>query len=155
MTLFDRLIARVELREPDQVIGGVETPYMRRWYLIPKNRLLNIYLHQIIRSDDDRALHDHPWPSLSYMIRGRLGEVHKHPLTDLVHAARVIEAGQWTFRRASFAHRLVVPEGQEAWTLFITGPHIRAWGFHCPQGWRHWRDFVHPDDPGLPGRGCE
>ena len=33
------------------------------------------------------------------------------------------------------------------WTLFITGPNIRQWGFHCPRispagGWRHWKDFT-------------
>jgi hypothetical protein len=41
-----------------------------------------------------------------------------------------------------------------ALTLFITGPKVREWGFHCPQGFVHWRDFVHPDDPGGIGPGC-
>ena len=26
--------------------------------------------------------------------------------------------------------------------------------FHCPQGWRHWRDFVDEHDTGQVGRGC-
>jgi hypothetical protein len=42
-------------RAPDQVIGGRERPYMLRWYLIPRNRFCNIYLHHFLRSDDDRA----------------------------------------------------------------------------------------------------
>ena len=47
-------------RPPDFVIGGADRPYMRRWYLVPKNTQLNVYLHHFRRSDDDRALHDHP-----------------------------------------------------------------------------------------------
>jgi hypothetical protein len=41
-----------------------------------------------------------------------------------------------------------------ALTLFITGPKVREWGFWCPKGFVHWRDFVHPDDPGGVGPGC-
>jgi len=31
----------------------------------------------------------------------------------------------------------------------------RSWGFWCPQGWRHWRDFVDPNNPGQRGPGCD
>ena len=48
-------------REPDFIIGGHEAPYLRRHWLIPRNRFFNIYVHEFLRSDDDRALHDHPW----------------------------------------------------------------------------------------------
>jgi hypothetical protein len=47
-------------RPPDFVIGG-DSPYMLRWWIIPRNKFFNIYLHRFLRSDDDRALHDHPW----------------------------------------------------------------------------------------------
>ena len=43
-------------RPPNFVIGDPADPYLRRWYVIPRNPLFNIYLHQILRSDDDRAL---------------------------------------------------------------------------------------------------
>lgn len=39
-------------------------------------------------------------------------------------------------------------------SLFFMGPWKRDWGFHCPKGWRHWRDFTkgpHGDDVGA---GC-
>lgn len=29
-------------------IGGEDDPYLLRWYLIPRNKRLNIYLHQFI-----------------------------------------------------------------------------------------------------------
>ncbi len=43
------------MRKPDFIIGGPENPYLLRWYLIPQNRFFNVYLHKILRSDDDRA----------------------------------------------------------------------------------------------------
>ena len=50
-----------------------------------------------------------------------------------------------------------MPLGQPhppAWSLFITGPVTREWGFHCPQGWRHWKDFTSYREVGEDGRGC-
>src|SRR4051795_4015193 len=57
-------------REPDFYIGGKVNPYLVRWWVIPRNRFFNVYLHKFLRDDDDRALHDHPWISLSFILRG-------------------------------------------------------------------------------------
>lgn len=67
----DWLIRRAERRGPDFVIGGHERPYLLRWRLLPRNPVFNVYLHQFLRSDDDRALHDHPWLfNVSLLLRG-------------------------------------------------------------------------------------
>jgi hypothetical protein len=42
---------------------------MRRWWVIPRNKFFNIYLHHFLHSDDDRALHDHPWWNVSILLR--------------------------------------------------------------------------------------
>lgn len=164
--LGDRLIARVGQRAPDFVIGGEERPYLRRWWVIPRNRFLNIYLHQFLRSDDDRALHDHPWANLSILLRGSYIE-HTIAAGGIEHRHE-LHAGQWRLRLSGrLAHRvellqvrLVVPwpayATQPCWTLFITGPRYRAWGFHCPkQGWIPWERFTAPDDIGSVGKGCD
>ena len=31
----------------------------------------------------------------------------------------------------------------DAWTLFVTGPIVRRWGFHTAAGWVHWKDWPH------------
>lgn len=149
--LAARLMTIAARRPPDVVIGGDADPYMRRWWVIPRNRLFNVYLHHFMRSDDDRALHDHPWWNLSILLQGRYVE---HTISAggiNVHTKR--HAGQWKFRRAVSAHRIELVDGP-CWTLFITGPRLREWGFHCPQGWRHWRVFTKPGNPGEIGRGC-
>ena len=57
-------------RPPDFVIGKPENPYLLRWWVLPRNRVFNIYLHLFMRSDDDRALHDHPWWNASFVLDG-------------------------------------------------------------------------------------
>ena len=52
------------------VIGEPEEPYLKRWFILPRNRWFNIYLHHFHRSDDDQALHDHPWASVSILLKG-------------------------------------------------------------------------------------
>lgn len=136
-------------RPPDFVITrGDGTVYLRRWFIIPRNGWFNIYLHQILASDDDRALHDHPWVNCSIVLAGRYIEV-------MPETARVRRAGSVTFRRPTARHRLYLGDGETAWSLFLTGPKVRVWGFQCPNGWVPWYDFVDPDNPGSKGPGCD
>jgi hypothetical protein len=135
-------------RKPDFIIGPHDAPYLHRWWVIPRNRWFNIYLHQILASDDDRALHDHPWVNCSIILKG--GYVEITPTGSKVRR-RFLPV----LRRAIAAHRLVIKAGKPCWSLFITGPIIRQWGFHCPKGWRIWTEFVNARDSGQIGRGCE
>jgi len=145
-----RLIA-LSRRKPDLIIGGSDDPYLRRWYLIPRNTLFNVYLHQFIRSDDDRALHDHPWWNISVLLDGKYVE---HTIAaGGVNVRTERRAGAMKMRRAKSAHRIELVDGP-CWTLFITGPRLRSWGFHCPKGWRHWRDFTAGPKGETIGRGC-
>lgn len=156
---FNRMMRNLMVeRQPDFVIGGQERPYLRRWWIIPRNPIFNVYLHQFLRSDDDRALHDHPWLfNCSILVDGFYAE---HTPDGV--ATRF--AGDWKFRWGRAPHRIelltAAPAGEEkemtfpCVTLFITGPRVRQWGFYCPQGWVHWRDFTAADDPGSVGPGC-
>lgn len=140
-------------REPDFVIGPKEDPYLRRWYLVPRNKVSNIYLHEILHDDDDRALHDHPWDFASIIIQGSYLEHSINYAGDSV-SHRIFNRGEINFHRAESAHRLQVLDGPVV-TLVFTGPAKREWGFHCPKGWRHWKDFCDDRDQGLVGRGCD
>jgi len=46
------------------------------------------------------------------------------------------------FRRPETPHRVELIDGRPSVSLFITGPRVRQWGFHCPNGWVHWKKFV-------------
>ena len=145
-----RLIAT--MRPPDVLIGKQDDTYMQRWYVIPRNRFLNIYLHHFLRSDDDRALHDHPWWNASILIEGKYTE---HTIcAGGVHRHVEYGTGALKLRNAKYAHRVELTSGP-CWSLFITGPNIREWGFHCPAGWRPWQQFVDSNNSGHIGRGCD
>ncbi len=139
---------------PDVVIGGHVRPYLRRWWLIPRNPLFNVYVHQFLRSDDDRALHDHPWLfNCSVLLDGFYLE--HTPLGQFLR-----RAGQVKFRWGGAPHRVELFEQVRTrrplpcWTVFITGPRVRQWGFHCPQGWVHWKRFTSADGNDV-GKGCD
>jgi hypothetical protein len=181
MSWFDsfraRMLARTLQRPPDFVIGGAVRPYLLRWYVTPwrgwfrsidpaerlwwqralirlAKCLPNVYLHQFHRSDDDRALHDHPWLfNCSILLSGTYTE---HTIdAGGIHRRRVLRAGAWRFRWGRAPHRVELHAGQ-CWTLFITGPVVRAWGFHCAeQGWIPWEKFTAAHDAGTVGRGCQ
>lgn len=166
--------ARLAFKEfwPDLVIVGEHGPYMKRWYLTPWSgwgrgntrlwakaiRLLpNIYLHHFVHDDPDRALHDHPWASLSIILTGGYREMFR--------GGRLLErsAGSITCRGASTAHRVILYRDdagggfqrlRPAWTLFFTLSKIRDWGFWCPKGWVPWWEFTKPGKPGEIGKGC-
>jgi hypothetical protein len=154
-TLFIQLLRRVATqRVPDVIIGGADDPYLYRWFVIPRNPIFNIYLHKFLRSDDDRALHDHPWVNCSVLLDGQYTE---HTIgAGGIHHLALRQAGEikmrWTGR---FAHRIELTHGS-CWTLFITGPRYRQWGFHCEKsGWVHWEKFTSQNDHGAIGKGCD
>ena len=130
-------------RPPDLIIGD---NYMLRWYVLPRNTFFNIYLHCFLADDDDRALHDHPWWSVSFLLRGTLLEHLEHGKTRTPSLLLPI------FRSAEFAHRLEL-KSANAWTIFITGSVVRNWGFHCQNGWIPWREFTDPTGNNV-GSGC-
>lgn len=169
-----RKVAHHTMRLPDEIIGHnarwrsvradgppVSRPFLLRWYVLPKNRFLNIYLHQFIRDDEDRALHDHPWFNLSVLLAGQYIE---HTIEGGgVHVRKVYTAGALKVRTPWSAHRVELTKDwpmrrpydgpysvapnlpgwvqysakSPSWSLFVTGPKQHSWGFHCPEtGWR-------------------
>lgn len=125
--------------------------YMLRWWRVRLKWFGSIYDHLILRSDDDRALHDHPWWSFSIVVEGGYFERVIH--AGGIHERRWCPPGTMTFRwTGRKAHRLELSkegpfEGTSylsyehpARTIFITGPVTRQWGFHDPhRGWVHSR----------------
>lgn len=154
--------------KPDFVIGGKDDPYLLRWWIVPRNKWFNVYLHQILRDDNDRALHDHPWDNCSVILKGQYQEVTlsedglkafgycRRELNSDYVSSHGLPVDLWmrpifsvVFRKAQNPHRLELFKGKPCWTLFISGPRKRDWGFHCEEGWVHWKDFTDPEDRGV------
>lgn len=85
-------------RPPDQLVGDPDAPYIFRWRLWPKNPLINAYLHNVVRADDEAALHDHPWPSVSIMLAGTIDETFAARKGEKV---RKLRAGDVVLRKSA------------------------------------------------------
>jgi len=99
-------------------------PYLTRYYLFLKERKwfpFNIFLHNFHKGDLD-DLHDHPWPFITFIIKGGYWE---HTPNGRFWR------GAGTLRIASChsLHRVELEPGVDVWTLFIPGPKLRDWGF--------------------------
>ena len=42
------------------IVNCDRDPYLFRWFVI-RTETLGVFVHKFVRSDEDRALHDHPW----------------------------------------------------------------------------------------------
>lgn len=114
------------------VIAGDSGPYMVR-YKVFRCPWFKVFLHHILRSDEDSELHDHPWAFVSLVLwRGYL-EV-------LPGRRRLVRAGSVVRHRAADAHRLVLD--RPAWTLVCVTGKKRVWGFHTDDGWMSYTDFL-------------
>ncbi len=129
--------------------------------------LPNLYLHHFLRDDDDRALHDHPSCAASLMLDGSYIE---HTIDKGgIHRRCEFWAGALRFLPTRHTHRIELPTAKRwvagtgvvrssipCWTLFLMGPNVRAWGFHCPErGWVPWKQFTQAGKPGEIGPGCD
>lgn len=123
--------------KPDFVIEKNGEVYLERWYLRPRSKAgPNVYLHHVLKSDQDRHLHNHPWDNTSIILEGGYWEEIPTGVelqTSLIYRP----AGSIFHRRAEGYHRLIMYDGMKpCWTLFITGDVQvgRKWGFMTEVG---------------------
>ena len=118
-----------------KVIGG-ECPEQRgplliRYY-IANNRFFGVYVHHLLRSDNDRHHHDHHWSFISILLKGRYVE-------HTPNGRKLRRVGSVAFRRAEWIHALELE--RPVWTLVIVGRTRRPWGFWTEKGWVSWRKY--------------
>ena len=129
--LVDWLIRRA-MRTPYIHLEG----YLNRYWLFPYGSLpfgIAIRLHHILRSDNDRHLHDHPFAFLSIVLRGGYYEERLARSYGKIELRRRVWRGPGSiaFRRATDFHQLHLPKyhGASCWTLFISFRAQQPWGF--------------------------
>jgi len=127
----------MEIHPPTRIIQRIDgLDYLERWELRGNHPIFDVYLHRFVRSDERAALHDHPAASVSVVLFGSY--------TDWMGDERreTRRVGEMILRRAATPHRIEIDESQPPpVTIFVRGPKIREWGFHCVGGWRHHKEF--------------
>lgn len=110
----------IALNDYDFTIGPEDNPQARRWFVIPRNPVSNLYIQQFLRSDDDRALHDDPWDNRSWILDGEYIEhTPGGSFTDTYTTTRY--TGDVVDRIATAPHRIELVTGPVL-SLFFTGP---------------------------------
>jgi len=126
-------------------------PYLERYYLFLKERErfpFNIFLHKFLKGDPD-DVHDHPWPYATLILKGGYYEwipefnILGHKIGEIRHWRG---PGHFRTCSANSYHRIELDPGVTAWTLFMPGPHTRAWGFLVGRDprtdWEHNEDYL-------------
>ena len=119
--------------------------YLNRWHLIPRNRWFNIYLHQFVGPDTNVHVHDHPWWNMTIKLHGDYIEasIDARGIRELFGGRVVIRsaAAMHSIVRVMTSIRIVPPV---CWTLFITGPVVRDWGFLEGGKWVNHTEYLDP-----------
>jgi hypothetical protein len=109
-------------------------PYLIRRRLL-QTPWFGVYLHHVLLSDDDRVLHDHPWPFVSFILAGGYWE--HTPLGRTWYGPTSILC-----RCPEQLHRIELPDGKTAWTLVVRGRRRRQWGFDDRGQWREAKEYL-------------
>lgn len=154
---LDQFIWYILMTKPKIPIGpDPADPTYWRFFVIPRNRWFNVYLHSW-HHDDAQHHHDHRAANISILLSGEYSEERfiRRPREGLpLPPTKTIQLSKWRpkFRLAATPHRVVLPRNEDGksipcWSLFIKFPDTRDWGFWTNFGplktakWMPWQDY--------------
>lgn len=154
--IVDWLIARGAKTPYTDIYNG-KVLYMRRFWLFNPYQshkptrwaslmhyLPSIRLHHIVKPDDARDKHDHPWDARTIILRnGYVEERLEQPFSAYAPVT-------WTYLRLpgdtatvkfNEFHSITDVFGDGAWTMFITWKYQGTWGFMVDGAKIHWKTY--------------
>ncbi len=107
-------------------------PFLYRYHLFKwGSDGAGLCIHHFVLSDPERGYHDHPWTwGCSFILSGGYEErilKNKNSANDYY----TVKRPRWTFNYLDGIktyHRVMIPEGKDAWTLFAFGSRTKTWG---------------------------
>ncbi len=103
-------------------------PKVHRYRLIGRGNDFGVYLHHFVASDEIWRMHDHPWRwAFAVVLAGGYREWRR--TREGRSTSRWLGPGSINVLGGHDFHRVEIPDGQPAWTLFVHGPKIRRWGY--------------------------
>ena len=150
--LVARLIRRAQRTPYAHIMSADGTEvYMRRWWLFnpyPHGTdgdgrrwpwLPSVRIHHILRADQDRHHHDHPWNARTIILQGYyIEERGSQMITRIPGDSARLKFGEY--------HRIDhVPQGG-VYTLFISGKKRGTWGFLVDGVEVPWREYAKAGD---------
>lgn len=113
-----------------------EQPYLERWILWFG---LTLRVHKFRKGDDERAFHDHPWWFVTVPLKPYMEST-----PDGRHT--VLRRFLPQFRSAKHRHIVRLIDGGPVWTLILTGPKSKEWGFWERDMFTHHSQWIGTDE---------
>lgn len=141
--LLRRLCERIAERLPVRDIEGADGSVFLSKYLLAGHAHggWHLHLHCFHRSDEDSALHNHPWHCASFILAGGYREERVRGDGAIVTFERC--PGRINLIGANTFHRVELIDGP-CWTLFFNLPVVQDWGFldRRTRAFVPWREFI-------------
>jgi len=129
-----------------EIISKEGVVHFRRYRLL-STPWFNIYIHNILKSDEDAHPHDHPWHFLSFILWGGYTEEWRPAYEDRMYRngfSLYISKrypATMVYHHAKDFHKITLLK-KSAWTLVFTfGKRRPSWGYQTPQGWIDFKDY--------------
>ena len=130
MNLFNKLFLVKEIRSKAGVL------HFRRWRFL-ELPFFRVYLHNILKADEDKHEHDHPWSFYSLILKGGYTEaltldvwgpfksyLLEHGVGSIIH------------RKAKDSHQIrSLKNDKPVWSLVFAYGFERPWGYNTEAGW--------------------
>lgn len=137
MNIITKIIRRLFLVK--EIISKQGEVHFRRYRLL-QTPWLALYIHQILKSDEDKHFHDHPWNFQSLILKGSYREQYTLPPNHWVIRNKTYELGDVVQRKAEDAHQITL-RTPEVWTLVLTSGRERVWGYQTEFGWIDFKSY--------------
>jgi hypothetical protein len=124
--MLNPLLCTLLYKIPHKDIGWEAIGEKFTRFTVLRNRFFTVYLHRLDAPNWHPECHSHPWSFVTFLLWGGYEE----QVGTKVYWRR---PGSILYRPAEFVHN-VITHGV-SWSLIITGPKRREWGFHtCERG---------------------
>jgi hypothetical protein len=134
-----------------EIVSKEGVVHFRRYRLL-STPWFNLYVHNILRSDEDKDPHDHPFGFIALMFWGSYLEEWRCAKEDYRYWAppkgfdnplekSVRSIGSLYYHAAKDFHRITLCS-PSVWTLVLASGRKRpGWGYQTKNGWVHFKEY--------------
>jgi hypothetical protein len=115
-----------------EIVSKKGIVHFRRYRLF-KVPMLAVYVHHILRSDEDDHLHSHPWSYISFILEGAYKEDYTYPPFNTRVRQQNYYSGDVVYHHATDTHKIKLISDQ-VWSLVLTWGRPHPWSYNTDKG---------------------